>query len=173
MNTLTTQPVSAAGDARVTRRLVLGGTAAGLIVGIAGCSGSSLPLISAPDPDDEVRLGVARSEQALVAAYDAAIAATPAAADQLRTFRDQHQAHFTAVSEGLDPAALTPASSPASASPGKSPTGLRGLRRMEVAAARQRIEACTAATAGDLAELLARIAASESGHAAALSGPVS
>lgn len=169
MNTLTTQPASAAGDARVTRRLLLGGTAAGLIVGAAGCSGSSLPLISAPDPDDEVRLGVARSEQALIAAYDAAIAATPAAAEQLRTFRDQHQAHFTAVSEGLDPAALTPAS----ASPGRSATGLRGLRRMEVAAARQRIEACTAATAGDLAELLARIAASESGHAAALSGPVS
>lgn len=154
----------------MTRRLLLGGAAAGLVVGVTGCSAGSIPLISAPDPDDEVRRGVAESERLLIAAYDSAIAAAPALAGRLQGLRDQHQAHLTAVSTGLDPATLP--STSASGSPTAAATGIRNLRRLEAAAAKQRIDACAAATATDLAELLARIGASEAGHVAALSGGV-
>ncbi len=149
----------------LSRRALLGGAAVGATAVLAGCAPSAIPIIGAPDPDDEVRRGVALSEQELLAAYDAAIAAGTGSTELLRSIRDQHAAHLAAVSDGLDiPVLASP--SPA---PGQRPS-LRQLRRLEARAVPQRIKACTAAGDADLAELIARIGASESGHVAAL-GP--
>lgn len=165
---MTTHPRSnGLSSAVVPRRLVLGGALAGLATGLTACSGTSLPIIGPADPDDQLRRSVAQSEIALIAAYDAAIAAFPTLAQRLGDFRDQHQAHLTAVSLNLD---VGTASSPASPTraPGGAASAVRSLRRLEAAAARDRIDACGAAADSDLAELLGRIAASESGHVAAL-----
>lgn len=162
-------PLDATAPRLVTRRLVLGAAVGGALAGLTGCSSGTISIISPADPDDELRRAVAQSEQLLLASYDTTIAAFPTLATRLRVLRDQHQAHLTAVAQDLDLAA------PASVSPGTQPAGgqsaaIRALRRLEAGAARQRIESCTAAEAPELAELLARIGASESGHVAALSG---
>lgn len=156
----------------LTRRLVLGGGAAGALAFLSGCSSGSLPIISATDPDEQLRRAVAQSEQLLLTAYDTTLTAFPVLAGRLSVLRDQHQAHLTAVAHDLDLAAPT-ASTPGAPPAGGQTGAVRTLRRLEASAARQRIEACTAAEAADLAELLARIAASESGHVAALSGGAS
>ena len=80
-----------------SRRAVLalgGGSALALI---AGCSVDSLPIVGPPDPDDELRSAVAASEQELIAAYDAAIAAGRESGALLRTLRQQHVEHLAAV----------------------------------------------------------------------------
>lgn len=144
--------------------LVTATTAVG--IGLGGCAASPLPLLT-PDPDDEVRATVAASELQLIAAYTAAIAAVPALGTRLRPLLDQHSQHLTAVSDGLDlPSEAPSVSAPPAAQNGAA--AVRALRRLEAAAARQRTDACVAAADDDLAVLLGRIAASESGHVAAL-----
>ncbi len=162
-------PLAAPEPRAVPRRLVLGAAAGGAVAALTGCSSGSLPLISPADPDDQLRRAVAQSEQLLLTAYDTTMAAFPELTNRLRLLRDQHQAHLTAVSDGLD------LGSPSPAAPGTAPGGgatgaVRTLRRLEAAAVKQRIQACTAAEAVELAELLARIGASESAHVAALRG---
>lgn len=151
----------------LTRRALLASALGGSALVVAGCSTPTIPLLSTPDPDDEVRATVAASELALIAAYDQVITANPALADRLRPLRDQHRDHLAAVAEDLQ--LPTPGASQ-SRSPGDRGEGLRTLRRLEAAATRQRIDASVAAAEPELASLLARIGASESGHVAFLSG---
>lgn len=148
-----------------SRRTILALGGGGVVALVAGCSAESIPILGPPDPDDELRRGVAASERELIAAYDAAIGAAGRSAGLLRTLRQQHVDHLTAITQDLDDAG-PPAPSPSASAPSVTP---RTLRRLEAAATRQRIESCSAAGDADLAELLARIAASESGHVAALS----
>lgn len=152
-----------------SRRTVLALGGGGALALIAGCSVDSLPIVGPPDPDDELRSAVAASEQELIAAYDAAIAAGRDGGALLRTLRQQHVEHLAAVTG--DPSLSTATEQPltsAAATPTTPPTSA-ALRRLEAAATRQRIKAVSAAGHADLAELFARIAASESGHVAALS----
>ncbi len=148
-----------------SRRTLLALGGGGVVALVTGCSAASIPIIGPPDPDDELRRGVAASERDLIAAYDAAIGAAGRSAGLLRTLRQQHVDHLTAVTQDLDDAGAA-AVSPSATTGAVTPAA---LRRLEAAATRQRIEACAAADDADLAELLARIAASESGHVAALS----
>ncbi len=173
MNTrLTVIADHTAGTPTLSRRLLLGGALSGAAVLATGCSPGSIPIISPPDPDDEVRRGVAESEQALIAAYDAALVALPALRARLQVLRDQHQAHLTAVTQDLDVASPAPSGSVTPARGGQT-AALRSLRRLEARATKQRIDACVAADDPELAELLARIAASESGHVVALTAGAS
>lgn len=127
-----------------------------------GCSSQAEGPVAAPEgPDDRARRTAAESEAQLIAAYRSAASASPAAADRLNYLADQHQQHVAALYP--DGAAPSP-----TGSPGR--VDSRRLAKMERAAARQRTEAASIAEDGALVVLLARIAASESGHAAYLQG---
>lgn len=172
MNTPLTAATAGLRDAAtvtLSRRLVLAGSLGGVAALATACSGGTIPLISPPDPDDEVRRTVAQSEQTLIAAYDAAITAMPVLGATLRPFRDQHQAHLTAVTADLELPDVAASGSPRAAGGGQAAL-IRELRRLEAGAVRQRIDACVAAEDAELAALFARIGASESGHVAALTG---
>jgi hypothetical protein len=151
----------------MTRRAILASALGGSALLVAGCSSASIPVLSNPDPDDEVRGSVLVDELALIAAYDEVITANPSLAGQLRPLRDQHRDHVAAIGDDLD--MPTPSSTPSRASVPRS-DALRSLRRLESAATRQRIDASVAAAEPELAQLLARIGAAESGHVAYLSG---
>ncbi len=157
----------AADDAVLTRRLALGlgaGTAAWLMT---GCSGGSIPFIAPADPDDEVRQAVAVSEQELLAAYDAVIAALPALGPRLKPLRAQHAEHLAAMAP-TDVASASPAPGGSPSVAPNRPAALRTLRRLESRAVRQRTNAAVQAADSELVEVLARIAASEAAHVAFL-----
>ena len=150
--------------ARLTRRAALA-----LLVGagVVACSPTSdagpTPSPTA-DPDAQTRAEVAAQEWALVALYDAAIAAQPAQAAELSLLRDQHVEHATALGSSTASASAT-ATGPA---PDRAT-----LTAAEEEASRSRVTACARAVQPDLARLLALIGASEAGHAAFLRGRAS
>ena len=154
---------------RVERRTVLiGAGALGLGESLAACANGDsaststpAPPESAGPPQDQVRRDVATAERALIAAYDAVIAAFPDLTPSLAAIRSQHDDHLRAMAaDGDEPA---PAAAPASAA-----QGIAELRAAEQQAARDRRSSCVAATDADLARVLALIAASEQSHAAYL-----
>lgn len=143
---------------------------------VAACTTSSEPATSsadasstvagtdAPTPDD-----IAGAEAALVARYDATLAALPDAPPEVRdllsAIREQHAAHLVAV--GGTPA--DPAESTAGGTvPSTTQAALAALMSAEKRAARDRVRACTTAESPDLARTLAFIAASEASHVPAL-----
>lgn len=108
---------------------------------------------------------VAADEAALIARYDAAVAALPADDGRralLTGIRDQHAAHLAALPSGSAPAAPVDA-------PALNPADVLGdLARAEGKASRSRISACEDTDDPAFARLLAFIAASEASHAAEL-----
>lgn len=130
----------------------------------AGSGAGSAAAVDAGSLTDEV----AADEAALIARYDAALAAVPetdAHHALLAGIRDQHAAHLDSLGASTDRPAPSTAAAPL-------PTAIDGLltalAREEHAAARSRIRACEAAPDATLARLLTFIAASESSHAAEL-----
>lgn len=152
--------------ARLTRRTLLGGGAlAGVALIAAGCTSTPDPdssppsqTDSAPTPeaDAAVRAGVASGEAALIALYDAVIAAHPDLAGNLTPLRDEHVAHAESMG------ALE--SAPAPASVGTRAQALAAIREAEERAVAERTASCEECTTADLARLTALIAASEAGH---------
>lgn len=141
---------------------------------IAACSGSddavgvdgSSPAGSATGAAEiNVLDEVAADEAALMARYDAAIAALPADDERrglLTGIRDQHAAHLAALPAGSAP------QSPPDAAAVQAADILGDLARAEVKASRSRISACEATSDAEVARLLVFIAASEASHAAEL-----
>jgi len=160
------------GPGRLTRRAVLGGSA---IVGVAiltGCTSDPAPDAStasptgesdAADADAPVRTSVAADEAAIIALYDAVLAAYPRLSADLAPLRDEHIAHADAMGESVAPAA--PPAAPAS-----QPQALAALVDAEQQAVAQRTSACEESTGEDIARTIALIAASEAGHAEFLRG---
>lgn len=138
------------------RRLVLQAAAVsalGLVV-LPGCSTDSETPAAPPTPDAQQA-----DELALIALYDAALAAAPPAQAELwQRIRDEHAAHLTAL--GWQEAPPTPG--PPAAMPGSA------MRRAERAAARMRTQAARDEPDAQKAQVLALIAASEAQHVAAL-----
>lgn len=163
----------------LTRRAVLGGFAAlTAAVPLAGCSTGPDPGPSAsptPDPDEVARRTVAAAESQLAALAASTVTAFPALAPRVTPAQQAHQAHADELLAGLPTAtsSATASGSPAVTSPAApvvpaSPTAaLAALATAQTAAA-------TAATArlgtvsGDLARLLASVAASDAAFAALL-----
>lgn len=148
-----------------TRRDVLLGalgiSAAALIAGCAGEADSEPEATAKVGGDDALRREVAAAERSLIAQYEASLTTAPADVVTLLTaIRDEHVAHLVAVEPG--------ASSTSSASPAAVAGPLRALRSAEREAARARRTATVASRDGELARVLALVAASESGHATAL-----
>ncbi len=146
-------------------------------VAVAACSRSSVdpstPTSTSTAPDTAPAAGSdadtdpavqAADEAALVARYDAVIAAFPGAAAVLTAIRDHHAAHRDALG-GADADAATPSTVPTNLD-----RALADLADAERAAARARIAACVDARDPDLASLLALVAASEASHVPELTG---
>lgn len=158
--------------AGLTRRTLLaGGIALGAVaLAAAGCTSSpddssgGSPSPVDPDPDASVRQAVAEAEAAIIALYDAAIAAYPALAADLGAVRDEHRAH----AEAMGIAVASPSPSPPA--PATRSAALAGLAEAERAAVLERTAACEASTGADLARVTALIAASEAGHVEFLRG---
>ncbi len=125
---------------------------------LAACGDST----SASGPaDDPVAIEVAGAEQALIAQYQAFIAAFPQLNVELTPILDQHADHLKAL--GIT---ITSTAAPVAASDPR--TAVAVLADAEREAAKSRRTACVAATNPELARLLALIAASEASHAPAL-----
>ncbi len=145
----------------ISRRTLLLAVAGSAAATAAGCSAESLPVLDTESPDDVTRRSVAESEAALIAAYRAAAAETAEGA-RWEFLAGQHVQHLAALYPGDTSATASPSTAAA-------PPGRKALRRMEARAARQRTDAAVAAQDAELAQLLARIATAEAGHAAYLS----
>lgn len=153
----------------ITRRegliaLALAGPAA-LLVSCTSDTAEPEPT-SSPTPTPEDAAGsVAAAEALLVASYDAAIAALPdadpAVIALLTGIRDQHAAHRDALGG-------TSAAPDAPPQPAAQAAVIDELLAAERQAARDRIDACEAASDPELARLLAMIGASEASHVPAL-----
>ena len=153
---------------RVTRRALIGGSALiGASLMAAACSPGPSPeptdtSTPEPDVDAQVRSNVAAQEAAIIALYDAVMAAHPELASDLAALRDEHAEHAEALG--------SPA--PASSAPaiGSRAEALAAVSEAEKQAIAQRTAACEAASGADLARLTALIAASEAGHVEYLRG---
>ncbi len=146
-------------SSRPTRRAVLSAGAVGLV---AACTRSRRPSSgrpARPDPDVALTAAAVDRELALLTAYDAALAATPALASRLAPLRAEHAEHLLALGAGRTPAD-SPASSPTSST-------LTSLGAAERAAAAAHATAALSASVR-LAALLASLAASEASHQVAL-----
>ena len=116
--------------------------------------------------------GAIITEQALIARYRSALAASPALRDTLEPLLGQHLAHLAALRSRL----AGPTGTPRPAQPGPAPAGagaaspLAALAGAERAAASAQLSRLGAASPS-LAQLLASISASEASHAALLRMP--
>lgn len=161
-------------SSRPTRRAVLSAGAVGLV---AACTRSHRPPSAGrparPDPDVALTAAAVDRELALLAAYDAALAATPALASRLAPLRAEHAEHLSALGSGpARKSTPSPATDPApDAGPGGTgPRGVqarRSLVTVELAAAAAHAAAALTASAR-LAAVLASLAASEASHQVAL-----
>ncbi len=95
---------------------------------------------------------------ALIAAYDAALAAGAKSPDRLAKIRDEHVAHLKALGWDQPPA---PTVQPR-------PSGRKALVRAERRAARARARAAAVSEDSERAQILALIAASEAQHVVTL-----
>ena len=146
----------------ISRRVLLLAAASTPIVAV-GCSNAADDPEAPQDPDSAARTSTAQSELELIAAYrTAAAAAEPAAADTYEFLAAQHEEHLAAI--------FPEDGQPQVPSPSGTVLNHKSLRQLEKQAARQRTEAAITAEDTGLVELLARIAASEAGHAAYLQG---
>ncbi|MFH8365273.1 hypothetical protein [Streptomyces sp. NPDC018031] len=163
------------------RDLMLAGGAAGAVALLAGCSDASGPRTDGagrPSALDRLRVRARRESTALLARYDATIAAHPPLAGRLRPLREETARHLAAFTDGGGPAAPSPGTagaSPPAASGSPAPRrtqpvperpeeALAALARAE----RETADARTAALAGapgEFARLLASVAACGAAHA--------
>ncbi|MGW1621241.1 hypothetical protein [Streptomyces sp. NPDC002172] len=116
------------------------------------------------------RTRAARDSRGLMRQYDAVVAVHPALAERLRPLRAEVAAHAAAFEEGTASPTATVSSSP-TASPSASPTvpadeksALASLAAAERSLAEQRTKALLDVP-GELARLLAGVAAAGAGHA--------
>ena len=143
----------------MSRRAVLAAGAGIAGAGVLAACGDST---AAPGPaDDPVATEVAGAEQALIAQYQAFIAAFPQLSVELTPILDQHADHLKALG-----VTITSTAAPVAASDPR--TAVAVLADAEREAAKARRTSCVAATNPELARLLALIAASEASHAPAL-----
>lgn len=158
----------------LSRRTTLGSALAAPIV-LAACdidpppraSGTSSPT---PEPPEDSALvasvvGELVRAQAVLAA---AAAAVPALGPRLDPVRTSHTEHLD-VLVGAVPEADVPTASPPRIA-AQAEAALAAVRRSEQRLLREVRTGCLAAASGDLARVLASVAASTSQHAAALAG---
>lgn len=161
------------GIGRVSRRAVLGVTAA-LTAGLAaGCGGNEW-YPSEMTPDEYVLRALIREKERMVARYEASVAEGSGPQELLERFLEHHLAHLDALAEALPEDAATAPSDEASG-PRADPvpeTALdaAGLRVLEAAATSARLDQAGTVADPGLAQLISAIGACEAGHAHLLAG---
>lgn len=157
---------------RPNRRQLLraGATTAGAGLAAAALTGCDLldPSPDTPPPPDALT-GLLAGTHALVAAYDAALAADTTLSPLLTPLRETHRAHAAALDAIMSPrpspgAFTAPTTAPVT---GDRKAILKSLRTAEVSAAKQAVEACVSTTTSR-AVLVGEIAAARATHAEAL-----
>lgn len=142
-----------------TRRQALAAGAAALASATAAaCTADERPRPPERTTDDVLREAAAAREQALVAAYSAAVRAHPQRAEELTNLLTDHGAHLVLLGPVVVPTTT------ARPTPG---TSLRALVVQERVAAAEHAKAAVTASR-ELAALLASLAACEASHAALL-----
>ncbi|GHH96345.1 hypothetical protein [Streptomyces capillispiralis] len=141
--------------------LLVAGCSAGS--GTSGASGGSRPSAA-----DRERARAARDSRALAERYDAVVAAHPKLAERLRPLRAEVVRHAQAFEdEGKESpspsASVSPSASPAAVVPAKEKDALAELAAAEREIADRRAKALLAAP-GELARLLASVAAAGAAH---------
>jgi len=150
--------------ADLRRRSVLAAAVAAVSVLATGCKGvGGLGARPRQKPDVAVLRAAIGTEQALIARYHAALAASPGLKQTLDPVLDQHLAHLAALRSRLIGATVAPHPE---ASAGQAGT-LGALAGAEQAAAAALVSRLATASPS-LAQLLASISASEASHAALL-----
>lgn len=150
------------------RRALLAGGLAGTAAALAGCWKSSSGGGSGAKGRSHPLAGMLTGTLALVARYDATIAAQPALAARLAPLRAEHWTHATALGAAMGQAVPSGAASPSgAAAPTDARTVLATLRAVETAAQRDAVSACLASAPG-YAALLGSIAACRATHVEAL-----
>ena len=154
---------------RPTRRAVL---AAGLLLPLAACTGTSAPPAPLPlDPDVALRAAALARERGLLALYDRALAdpallADGALAARLAALRADHAVHLTALELPVTPdASPTPTRTPTTAP--AEPVTVDDLAAAERVAAANGLRALVGASR-ELAVVLASVCACEATHAEVL-----
>ncbi|MEW2286306.1 hypothetical protein [Streptomyces sp. NPDC047841] len=144
------------------RRTLLASAAGGAL--LVGCSAGPGSGDDGPSAAQRARARAARDSRGLLARYDAVLAAHPGLAERLRPLRAQVAAHAAAFTDGTAPTA----SATATASPAPVPAGekdaVTGLAAAERALADQRAKDLLEVP-GELARLLASVAAAGAAHA--------
>ncbi|MFF4713936.1 hypothetical protein ACFY2V_21420 [Streptomyces eurythermus] len=146
------------------RRRTLLASAAGAAL-LAGCSAGADSGDDGPSASARARARAARDSRGLLARYDAVLAAHPALTDRLRPLRAQVAAHAAAFEDGAKP---SPAASRSSAAPAPVPAAEKDavtqLAAAERALADRRAKELLQVP-GELARLLASVAAAGAAHA--------
>jgi ferritin-like protein len=157
--------------ADLRRRSVLAAAGAAVPLLAAGCKGvGGLGTLPRPQPDVAVLRAAIGTEQALIARYRSALAASPGLKDTLDPVLDQHLAHLAALRSRLIGPAATPRPARTSPAAGSPASTLGALAAAEQAAAGALVSQLATASPS-LAQLLASISASEASHAALLRMP--
>jgi hypothetical protein len=158
----------------LTRRTALGSAAVAPLL-LAACDidpptreGRSSSATPPPPEDSELVAAVVAALVRAQSVLDAAATAAPAVAARLDPVRTAHAAHLDVLA-GAVPEAELPTGG-ATSVPSPAQRALTAVRRSELRLLRVVREACLAAASGDLARVLASIAASTAQHAAALGG---
>jgi hypothetical protein len=162
------------GQVGQSRRSLLRAGATVVVAGgvgvVAGCTGEP-PAPAAPDPITVALTALLKSEQALLASYDAAIGGHSQLGDRLSGVRADHAAHVKALSALLARREPDPSPSPSTAhapadnslGSGSSSSARQQLATLERQQATAASAGCMAAS-GDEAALLASLAAAETSH---------
>ncbi|WP_047871399.1 hypothetical protein [Nocardiopsis sp. RV163] len=159
------------GIGSVSRRTVLGATAAVGAAGLAGCGGTEW-YPSDVTPDVYVLRAVVGEKERMVARYEAAVAGETGPAELLERFLEHHLSHLDALLDSLPEDAPSPSAGPSGepSSPEEAPVpetapDTAALRVLEAAATGARLDQASAVTDSALAQLISAIGACEAGHA--------
>ncbi|KUN25307.1 hypothetical protein AQJ11_21315 [Streptomyces corchorusii] len=144
------------------RRTLLVSAAGGAL--LTGCSAGPESGDDGPSATQRARARAARDSRGLLARYDAVLAAHPGLADRLRPLRAQVAAHAAAFTDGTAPTASATATASAVPVPAGEKDAVAGLAAAERALADRRTKDLLEAP-GELARLLASVAAAGAAHA--------
>lgn len=144
------------------RRTLLVSAAGGAL--LAGCSAGPESGDDAPSAVERARARAARDSRGLLARYDAVLAAHPGLAERLRPLRTQVAAHAAAFADGGTATASATATASTAPVPAAEKDAVAGLAAAERALADRRAKDLLEVP-GELARLLASVAAAGAAHA--------
>ncbi|MET7569986.1 hypothetical protein ABZT04_15995 [Streptomyces sp. NPDC005492] len=151
------------------RSLLASAAGAALLVGCSNGADDAEDTAGSPSADERARARAASDSEALLRRYDAVLAAHPTLAARLNPLRTEVVRHATAFGGGSSGSTATTspttaASPSASAAPGTESDALAGLAAAERDLADRRAKALLDLP-GELARLLASVAAAGAAHA--------